>query len=197
MNAVHAFNGMIPLERVLYGDYFLSHGRIVRGTYDDDELRTIVLDHLEGIIPGRFFTAPPKEEAPRQFLKMIIARADAGYEYMRTGEMLRSLKFKKPVGEWKFTTEVHKNVRTAAWRNTVFRSYKDGSIGIASAYIGREPGENILLLPDGKEWGMPPEAKVYRVNVDGSRVLLGKLSEKREIVLKMSPLGVDLLVVAK
>ncbi len=197
LNAVHAFNGMIPLERVLYGDYFLSHGRIVRGTYDDDELRTIVLDHLEGIIPGRFFTAPPKEEAPRQFLKMIIARADAGYEYMRTGEMLRSLKFKKPVGEWKFTTEVHKNTRVAAWRNTVFRSYKDGSIGIAIAYIGREPGENILLLPDGKEWGMPPEAKVYRVSADGKKVLLGKLSEKREIILKMSPLAVDFLVVVK
>jgi len=195
LNAVHAFNGMIPLERVLYGDYLLSHGRVIRGNYHDDEKRTIVLDWMEGIIYGRFYSAPPKDSAKRQFLKDFIIRADQSYDYMRTGEMMRPMKFTNPVGEWKFTTEVHKNAKVSAWRNTAFRSYRDGSIGIAVGYIGAKPEENTLLLPDGSEWGVKPDAKIYRVGVDGKRTLLGKLSEIRQIPLKMSPLDVEFFVV--
>lgn len=195
LNAVHAFNGMIPLERVLYGDYLLSHGRVIRGNYHDDEMRTIVLDWMEGIIYGRFFSAPPKDSAKRQFLKDFIIRADQSYDYMRTGEMMRPMKFTNPVGEWKFTTEVHKNAKVSAWRNTAFRSYRDGSIGIAVGYIGAKPEENTLLLPDGSEWGVKPDAKIYRVGVDGKRTLLGKLNEIRQIPLKMSPLDVEFFVV--
>lgn len=197
LNAVHVYNEMIPLERVLYGDYLLCHGRLVRGSYGDDECRAMLEDLLNGVIFGRFFAPPPKNAPARDFLKKIIAYSDLGYEYMRTGKMLRSLKFKDNSGTYKFTSEpgVHKNVLIPLWQNTVFKSYKDGSIGIIAAYCGTEPGVNTLYINNTKEWQMPASAKIFRVDHTGKKTLLGTLADLREISLKLSPLQVEFFVV--
>ncbi len=197
LNAVHVYNDMIPLERVLYGDYLLCHGRIVRGQYGIDECRVMLVDVMNGAIMGRFFSAPPQKVEERDFLKKLIAYSDLGYEYMRTGRMMRGLKFKENGGTYKFTTEpgVHKNVRIREWQNTVFKSYKDGSIGIFAAYFGTEPGENTLLIGNPKEWQMPASAKIFRVAQDGKKTLLGTLDEVKEISLKFSPLQFEFFVV--
>ncbi len=199
LNAVHVYNGIIPLERAIYGDHLLSHGRIVRGRYDADECRAMMMDFTEGVIFGRFFAPPPKTAPERDLLKKLIAYTDLGYEYMRTGKMLRSLKFKDNSGIYKFTTEpgVHKNVRIPLWRNTVYQSYKDGSIGIAVAYFGTENAVNSLDFTGSAEWQMPPSAKVFKVAPDGSRTLLGTLAETKEISLNFSPLQVEFFVIEK
>ena len=118
---------------------------------------------------------------------------------MRTGEMLRELKFADNSGTYKFTTEVHKNVKVPVWRNSVFRSYKDGSIGIAVAYFGTESGTNTLFIGDKNiaEWKLENNAKIYRINQDGKRELLGTLDQMRKFELKMSPLDVDFFVIEK
>ncbi len=201
LNAVHAYNGMIPLERTLYGDYILSHGRNIRGSYGDDECRSMLLDFLEGVIFGRFFGMPPKPGPARDLLKKLIAYNDLGYEYMRTGEMLRELKFKDNSGIYKFTTEpeMHRNVKVTTWRNSVFRSYKDGSIGIAVAYLGSEAEENTLFIGEKNiaEWQLGAAAKIYRMNVDGKKEFLGTLEKVRKIDLKMPSMGVEVFVVEK
>ena len=200
LNAVHAYNGIIPLERALYGDYIVSHGRIVRGKYDDGEWRAMLLDLLEGVIPGRFFAAPPKGAAEQAFLKKIIGYGDVGYEYMRTGVMLRSLKYKDNSGIYKFSAkdEIHKNVRIPAWRNGVFRSYKDGSIGIISVYFGTEKAKNTMYLGNAAaQWKLPADAKVYKVTEDGKRTLIGKLADVKEIELSASPLDIAMFIITR
>lgn len=198
LNAVHAYNGMIPLERTLYGDHILSHGRVIRGKYDEEECRSMLMDLVEGVIPGRFFSVPPADGAAREFLKKIIGYGDVGYEYMRTGEMLRTLKFKDNSGIYKFATakDIHKNVRIPSWCNGVFRSYKDGSIGIITVYAGTEKAENTLCLGNAAaEWKLSADAKVFRVNEKGERTLIGKLGNIREIKLSASPLDIEMFIV--
>ncbi len=193
LNATHAYSGMIPLERVLYGDYFLSHGRSIQAVRTDREAKAILLDFLEGIIPGRFFGSPPEKESERNFLREVIDRMDAGMDYLRFGQMLRALKFRKESGE--IVLKEPRNVRIAAWKNSVFRSCRDTSIGIAVVHLGSGTEENSLILPDASAWNLPPEAEIFRLAPSGKRIPLGKLGKNRELALKLAENGMDFFLV--
>lgn len=194
LNAVHAYPDMIPLERVLYGDYFLSHGRSVRYNMEV-EAKPMMLDFLEGIIFGRFFNSPPSDEAGRAFLKELIDRTAAGIDYLRFGQMLKPLKFSEKTEQ--VVLKEPRNVKISAWQNSVFRSYRDGSIGIAVAYFGMGKGENKLLLPSASVWGIRKDAKIYRLHPDGNRTLLGTLDSLSSLPLSLEENGVDFFILEK
>ncbi len=192
LNAVATYPGHIPLERALYGDYILSHGRVVR-EYTPDELRLIGFDFLEGCIPGRFFSPPPEGAPERKFLQDICNLTEAAYDYLRAGRMLRPVPFGKPVAMMKLTNP--QKMETEEWRNTSYRSCKDASVGIAVFRFGVGEAENTLLLPDAKALGVPEGAAVYRLAPDGAQTRLGTLAQLRELPVKLPGNGFCLFVI--
>ena len=174
LNAVSTYPGHIPLERAIYGDYILSHGRTVRENYSASELRQIGFDFLEGNIPGRFFGKAPTGQAEREFIVNITKLTEAAYDYMRTGRMLRPLKFGKPMKMMSLTEP--QKMETEEWRNAVYQSYMDNSIGVAVFHFGEQEDENSLLLPESME--------VAQLLPDGTKKTLGKI---KEIPLKLKP----------
>ena len=68
-------------------------------------------------------------------------------------------------------------------------------IAIYVFHFGDEPGQNILRLPDGKEWNASPAAQLFRINAQGDRTLLGTLGSRREIPLDLPADGLDAFLI--
>ncbi len=191
-NATHTDPDAIFLERTIYGEYYLPHGRTICDS-DESYTKFLGLDFLNGMIPGRFFNAPPQDAHRRKVLKEVIAYTDTGYYYLRCGQMLRQLKFS---GNTTVTvTEMNNKIPIAQWQNTVFRSAQDNSVAIYVFHFGDAAGENTLLLPDGKEWNLPGTSKIFKLDAAGNRTLLGTLSENRQIPLKLEADAIAALLI--
>ena len=182
-NATHTDPGQIPLERTLYGDYFLARGRTIADA-DKDYTKFLGLDFLNGMIPGRFYNAPPEDPHRRKVLQACIDFTDQGYEYLRCGQMLRTIPFETPTDVMAIL-EMGNTSDIAQWQNAVFHSCKDDSIAIYVFYFGREAGRNALLMPDGKEWNVSPDSQLFQMTQKGERILLGTLEMIRKIPLAL------------
>lgn len=198
LNATNAYKDMLDIERVLYGDYFLAHGRLMRGADEANDSRLLLLDFLGGVIPGRYFSGPPKDADARQVLRNAIDYTAKAGEYMRTGEMLRKLPFAEAVPELELLdTTANQTIRQPALQNNVFRSHRDGSIGIAVINLGDAAAANALKLAKTAEWQLPPDAAVYAVAPDGGRTRLGALGELDRLPISLPAGGIRLFVVEK
>ncbi len=191
-NATHTDPDAIFLERTIYGEYYLPHGRTISNS-DVSYTKFLGLDFLNGMIPGRFFNAPPQDPHRRKVLLDVINHTDSGYYYLRCGQMLRQLKF--AANENVTVTEMNNKIPVARWQNTVFRSAKDNSVAIYVFHFGDKAGENTLLLPDGSEWQANAESKVFQAGADGKRQLLGTLGELRQLQLKLEPDGIAAFII--
>ena len=169
LNATNGYNNMIPLERALYGDYIVSHGRVIRGNVALTDRRLIALDFVEGIIPGRFFNYPPTDPAERKFLKDVVDLTKQTLDYSRFGKLLRPLRFAEEPETISFVAEGKLN--TAAWHDNVFRSCRDDSVGIVVAALNPGEQRNALLVTPQvrRELALPDDAAVWRVYPDGKR----------------------------
>jgi hypothetical protein len=193
LNAVSTYPGHIPLERALYGDYILSHGRVVSEEYTASDFRQIGFDFLEGVIPGRFFGLPPEDEASRKYLKDMVGLTEAAYDYLRVGRMIRPMEFAKPVAMMELMKP--QKMKTEEWRNTVYRSYKDGSVGIAVFRFGEGQGENSLILPSAADLEVPKQSTIWRLMPDGKRMKLGSMETQKEIFLNLPGNGFDFFII--
>ncbi len=194
LNATNGYNDLIPLERALYGDYIVSHGRVIRGNDSLTDNRLIAQDFIEGIIPGRFFAPPPQDPVGREFINDIVKLTGIALDYNRMGKLLRPLKFtttpeKVKIAETRTTVPV--------WQNNVFRSCRDNSVGIV--VIALNPGEqsNSLVIDKKvrQEWGLPENAVISRVYPDGKVEKLADWKNASEIPLKLNGVEAAFLVV--
>ena len=192
-NATHTDPDAIFLERTIYGDYFLPHGRTISNS-NVSYTKFLGLDFLNGMIPGRFFDPPPTEPHRIKVLRDVIDYTDSGYEYVRCGQMLRALPFAK-MDEKVIVEEMNNKIEIAKWQNSVFHSCKDNTIAIYVFNFGDEQGKNTLLLPDGKEWNATPNSKVFRMDAKGEKTLLGTLGKLKEIPLDLPADGIEAFLI--
>lgn len=194
LNATNGYNDLIPLERALYGDYIISHGRVIRGNDVLTDNRLIAQDFIEGIIPGRFFAPPPKDEQGRRFISDIVKLTKLALEYNRLGKLLRPLKFSSAPGKVKIAET---KTTIPVWQNNCFRSYRDNSVGIIAAAF--EPGmqKNSLIIDDKvrKEWDLPENAEIIRIYPDGRKEKIANLKECTEIPLTLNGVDVAFLII--
>ncbi len=192
-NATHTDPDAIFLERVIYGDYYLPHGRTISDG-DASYAKFLGLDFLNGMIPGRFFNGPPRDPHRRKVLREVIGYTDTGYEFLRCGQMLRALPFAQN-GEKVTVEEMRNKIPIARWQNSVFRSCKGRAVAVYVFHFGDTPAKNTLLLPDGTEWGFSPQAQVFRLASDGGKTPLGALGQLRSIPLDLPPDGISAFLI--
>ena len=168
LNATNGYNHMIPLERALYGDHIVSHGRVIRGNDALTDRRLIALDFVEGIIPGRFFNDPPADPAERTFLRNVVDLTKQALDYNRFGKLLRPLRF---ADEPEKLVIAETKLHTVAWHNNVFRSCRDDSVGVVAVSLnpGKQRNELLITPQVRREWNLPNDAAVWRVLPDGRR----------------------------
>lgn len=201
LNATNVYKDMVSLERVLYGDYYLSHGRVMNKSDDNNEGKLLAMDFLEGVIPGRFFCSSrkslPQSAEGRKRLKETILYTEHALDYLRLGEMLRPLKFASPVPQQTVLDTVSNNpITLPSLANAVYRSWKDKSIGIAVINIADTEQENQIILPPPAEWGVSPEAELCAMNANGEKTPVGTLNTLKSLSVRLAPNGTAFFIVA-
>ena len=201
LNATNVYKNMLSLERALYGDYILSHGRVIRGNDENNDKKILAMDFIEGVIPGRYYCSGrksmPKSKSAKAYLKKIIQYTENGVDYLRTGEMLRPLEFKDKIPTVTVVESVReKKIQLPAMKNAVYRSWKDKSIGIVIVNIADKEMTKALKLPDASEWKMSPSAKVYLMSPNGQKTFFAKLDKLKELVVKLPPDGIVFYIVS-
>ena len=201
LNATNVYKDMVNVERVLYGDYFLSHGRVVRGNDEKNDNKIIAMDFISGVIPGRYYCSSkksvPRTKIGRDFLKKAICYTESAVDYLRTGEMLHPLEFFESVPKVKVVESIRqKKIELPALKNAVYRSWKDKSIGIAVINIADEELENQLILPKASQWQVSPDAKIYEMIPDGKKSLVGSLSKIKKLKIKLPSDGIAFYIVS-
>ena len=201
LNATNIYKGMVNVERALYGDYFLSHGRVVRGKDEKNDNKIIAMDFIMGIIPGRYYCSSkksvPQTQAGRAFLKKAIRYTENAVDYLRSGEMLHWLKFSEPVPETAVVESVwQRKIKLPSLKNVVYRSWKDKSIGIAVINIADKEQHNQLVLPKASYWKLFPNAKIYKMAPNGNRQLIGTMDKLTHLSIKLPPDGIVFFIIS-
>ena len=195
LNATNGYNDMIPLERAIYGDYIISHGRVIRGKDMLTDARLICLDFIEGIIPGRFFYHPPADPQGRRFIRNVVELTGQAADYNRFGKLLRPLRFAVEPEKLTFTAEGKLN--TAAWHNNVFRSCRDGSVGVVVAALDPGNRRNALRITPAvrREWALPDDAAIYRVHPDGRREKIAAWKQCESIPVELNGCDIAFFII--
>jgi len=201
LNATNVYKDMASVERALYGDYILSHGRVVRGRDENNDNKIIAMDFIEGVIPGRYYCSSnksvPQTKNGKEFLKKVIRYTEKAVDYLRTGEMLHWLKFAKPVPQVVVVESVReRKIKLPALKNAVYRSWKDKSIAIVVINIADKELENQLILPKASEWKLSPKAKIYKMAPDGTTSLISSLDKLKQLKLKLPANGIAFYIVS-
>jgi Domain of unknown function (DUF6259) len=201
LNATNVYKDMASVERALYGDYILSHGRVVRGKDENNDNKIIAMDFIEGVIPGRYYCSSdksvPQTKIGKEFLKKVIRYTENAVDYLRTGEMLHSLKFSETVPEVVVVESVReRKIKLPALKNAVYRSWKDKSIGVVIINIADEELENQLTLPKAFEWKVSPKAKIYKMDPDGRKSLISSLDKLKQLKVKLPSGGIAFYIVS-
>jgi hypothetical protein len=200
LNATNIYKQMIPVERAIYGEYILSHGRVIRNKDEINDCKMLGMNFLEGVIPGRYYSVSikgvPASETGRSYLKKLIRYNDKTYQYLRLGEMLRPLKFSGKVPEQKIIESVsERKVFFPALQNAVYRSWKDKSIGIGVINISDKKLKNKLIMPAPADWNVASDAKIYSMSEGGKLSLVGELTGNKKLPLTLAPNDIKFFVV--
>jgi len=194
LNATNGYQGIVPLERALYGDYILSHGRVIRGSDGASDRRLIGQDYLEGIIFGRFYGQVPADRQTQEFLLRAIKLTQYGIDYLRFGKLLRKPEFTLPSG----TARVKEaKCDLDIWQANAFRSVADNSVAVAIVYTGDGKGKNSLKISEKikNEWNLSKNSTFYRMRVDGRLEKIGYVNDIKELDLEYEKHSTDLIIV--
>ncbi|MDB6167978.1 MAG: hypothetical protein JWM88_842, partial [Verrucomicrobia bacterium] len=200
--AVNVTANYVPIFRTVFGDYSLGHGRVLGpGPAFIPELATMF---LEGTIPGRIYCESPNlyllrpEFAPDlAFLKTLVAFADQGHAYLRTGEYLRPLALEPPPPVVEFKESVESQLaRLPGVLHSVTRSHEDGSVAIVLVNITAQAQTlAVPITPSLRGAGLLDHAAtLQRIDQLGAQTELGAGREPWKQPVTLQPMEVCFLI---
>ena len=208
--ALDTWDHFVPVQRTVYGDYLIFHGRVFRDKVDVENGYYRLLfarQFLEGIIFGRFFCSggnngfyllKPEQAVAREYVETLLAYSEVGREYMRMGEYLHPLDFEPvpPLIDFKEGV-ASKFVKYPALCSTVARSHRDGSIGIAIVNLtGKDIDASFEVNPAWCLSGNKDAKSVDLLEMDqtGRKKKIMEINGLRKISRHFGPYDVQLLV---
>jgi hypothetical protein len=189
----------LPLYRVIWGDYSLGYGRVLRPSAKgaDNMIPEMAGLFVNGNIIGRVYTdsgstvlADPTYAAEKTALQQMAAYGEAAIEYLRFGEYLHPLEWAAALPQVTFYESVGNNAVTLpAVTQSVTRSYVDGSVGIMLVNIGAQKLDLQVPIDPTQRNGKSAKnstAVLWRIDATGKRTKLaqGKSSWQQPLVLK-------------
>lgn len=190
--------GYLPLYRVIWGDYSLAYGRVLRPAPAGDAnlIPEMASLFVNGNILGRIYTEgdllfskPEYSGAKTAFLEMTGITKHA-LEYLRFGESLHPLRWDAPLSNIEFQESVENaKVTVPVVMQSVTRSYADGSVGIALVNIGAQKLELQVPIDPALRNGESAKnatATLWRMDSAGkkTRLAAGKAPWKQPLALQ-------------
>jgi tetratricopeptide (TPR) repeat protein len=195
LNAMNTYPGQLPLERAIYGDYILSHGRTIRMNDELNSCRILASNFTEGIIPGRFFGSAPKTPKARQFLKKMIDFTNNSFDYLRSGEMMRPLSLSPKPSLISVVEGVkRRKMQLPVILSAVYRSSRDGSIAIVLVNIGDKTKELAINI-DPARYGFKT-VKIQQMSQAGHYSDMGTIGKSTEKKIKIAPFDINFYILS-
>ncbi len=189
LNAMNTYPGQLPLERAMFGDYILSHGRTIRADNELNSCRMLASNFTEGMIPGRFFGQPFQSKPAQDFLRQMITYTNNSFEYLRGGKMLRPLELSPaPQTVTVIESVKRRKMQLPSILSAAYRSGKNNSVGIVLVNIGEKTG-NISFKLTPAEYGFN-KIKIQQMNENGQYREIASTSSPYVIKSNLKPLSI-------
>jgi hypothetical protein len=190
--------GYLPLYRVIWGDYSIEYGRVLRPSKAGigNLIPEMAALFVNGSILGRIYTegglmfSKPEYSQAKTALQEMTGHTRNGIEYLRYGEYLRPLQWAEPLPQVTVQESIENSkVTLPALMQSVTRSYADGSVGIVLVNIGAQKLD--LQVPVDPSWRNGKSAKnstavLWRMDSSGkrTRIAQGKTAWQQPLVLQ-------------
>jgi hypothetical protein len=195
-----------PISRTVWGDYGLTHGRIIRPM--DNQGPQVIYSEMtrmfvDGTIIGRFFPTggtfitEPQYAPELAYLNRLIHYTELGMEYLRFGEYLHPLKLPGDLPTVSFGESVKgSKVTTPGIMDSVTRSHADGSVAIVLANVSDNAID--LKVPVDPDWrgedARKKAASLVRLDESGHETPLRQGRQPWTEAVKIQPHDVVFLV---
>jgi hypothetical protein len=190
--------GYLPLYRVIWGDYSLEYGRVLRPSKAGigNLIPEMAALFVNGSIMGRIYTegdlqfSKPEYSQAKTALLEMTGYTRNGIEYLRYGEYLRPLQWDAPLPEIEVQESIENSkVTLPAVLHSVTRSYADGSVGMALVNIGAQKLDLQVPIDPSLRNGQSAksaEATLWRMDSNGkrTRIAQGKTVWKQPLSLQ-------------
>lgn len=198
--------GHLPLYRVIWGDYSLEYGRVLRSgkTGAEDFIPEMATMFVNGHILGRIYTdggvifSNPQCARARAAFQEMTGITKHAIEHLRFGEYLRPLRWDAPLPRIEIQeTGENSKVVLPVVLHSVTRSYADGSVGVALVNISTQTVELQVPLDPAQRAGESAKnttATLWRMNAAGEETRIAAGGTAWKLPLSLQPGEIAFLI---